>query len=575
MSNDVKERGTQSFVHDDFDPSVWDEINPYVDDLLNRKISCSKCIEGIIRDASELSEHISEKGALLYIAMTCDTESEEKRSSFLDFVENIRPKLSEFSDSLNRRLVEHEAVGNLPARYDLMIRSMKNDIDIFRKENIPLGVEQTRLVTESQTINGAMTVEFDGNEYTLPEMRRYLESNDRSIREGAWKAVVNRRMQDEERLSEIFDELVSLRHKIAKNAGFETYTDYMFRAMERFDYSKEDCLEFHDAIEAVCVPLMREINSERVGTLELGSLKPWDVNEKTGVGPDLHGRAPLRPFENVDEMVEKLSTLFHNMSNDLGEKFDKLVEMDTLDLDTRKGKAPGGYQYYLQKSRVPFIFMNAAGLQGDLETMIHEAGHAFHSIYCSHLELIGERGYPIEFAEVASMSMELMTQDQWGEFYDADDADRARIGHLEGVIFLLPWIATIDSFQHWIYSNPEHSREERAIVWNSIRDRFGSKMDWGEYSIFRDVSWQQQGHLFGVPFYYVEYGIAQLGALQLWRTQRKDQQKALTDYSNAMRLGNTKTLPELFNAADIELGFSEKHLSSLIQEVRTAMSELS
>ena len=575
MSNDVAERGTRSFVDDDFDPSVWDEINPYVDELLNRKISCSKCIEGIIRDASELSEHISEKGALLYIAMTCDTESEEKRSSFLDFVENIRPKLSEFSDSLNRRLVEHEAVGNLPARYDLMIRSMKNDIDIFRKENIPLGVEQTRLVTESQTINGAMTVEFDGNEYTLPEMRRYLESNDRSIREGAWKAVVNRRMQDKERLSEIFDELVSLRHKIAVNAGFETYTDYMFRAMERFDYSKEDCLEFHDAIEAVCVPLMREINSERVGSLELGSLKPWDVNEKTGVGPDLHGRAPLRPFKNVNEMVEKLSILFHNMSNDLGEKFDMLVEMDTLDLDTRKGKAPGGYQYYLQKSRVPFIFMNAAGLQGDLETMIHEAGHAFHSIYCSHLELIGERGYPIEFAEVASMSMELMTQDQWGEFYDADDANRARIGHLEGVIFLLPWIATIDSFQHWIYSNPEHTREERASVWNSIRDRFGSQMDWDEYSIFRDVSWQQQGHLFGVPFYYVEYGIAQLGALQLWKTQRKDQQKALTDYSNAMRLGNTKTLPELFTAADIKLGFGEQHLSSLIQEVRTAMSELS
>ena len=427
MSNDVAERGTSSFVDDEFDPSVWDEIKPYVDELLSRKISCSKCIEGIIRDASELSEHISEKGALLYIAMTCDTESDEKRSSFLDFVENIRPKLSEFSDSLNRRLVEHEAVDNLPARYDLMIRSMKNDIDIFRKENIPLGVEQTKLVTESQTINGAMTVEFDGNEYTLPEMRRYLESNDRSIREGAWKAVVNRRMQDEDRLSEIFDELVSLRHKIARNAGFETYTDYMFRAMERFDYSKEDCLEFHDAIEAVCVPLMREINSERVGSLELGSLKPWDVNEKTGVGPDLHGRAPLRPFENVNEMVGKLSTVFHNMSNDLGEKFDMLVEMDTLDLDTRKGKAPGGYQYYLQKSRVPFIFMNAAGLQGDLETMIHEAGHAFHSIYCSHLELIGERGYPIEFAEVASMSMELMTQDQWGEVYDADDADRARI----------------------------------------------------------------------------------------------------------------------------------------------------
>ena len=574
MDSNVAGKATSSFVDDGFNPGDWDEIKPYVNKLLNRKISCSKCIEGIIRDASELSEHISEKGALLYIAMTCDTESDEKRSSFLDFVENVRPKLSEFSDSLNRRLIEHEAVKNLPSRYDLMIRSMKNDVDIFRKENIPLGVEQTKLVTESQTINGAMTVEFNGNEYTLPEMRRFLESNERAIREGAWKAVSDRRMQDEERLSEIFDELIVIRSKIARNAGFDTYTDYMFRAMERFDYSKEDCLEFHDAIEAVCVPLMREINSQRVVSLDLDFLMPWDVNEKTGVGPDLQERAPLKPFDNVGEMVEKLSTLFHNMSEDLGEKFDMLVEMDTLDLDTRKGKAPGGYQYYLQKSRVPFIFMNAAGLQGDLETMIHEAGHAFHSIYCSHLELIGERGYPIEFAEVASMSMELMTQEQWGEFYDEEEANRAKMGHLEGVIFLLPWIATIDSFQHWIYSNPEHTREERARVWNSIRDRFGSNMNWEEYTKFRDVSWQQQGHLFGVPFYYVEYGIAQLGALQLWRTQRKDPEKALSDYSNAMRLGNTKTLPELFTAADIKLGFDERHLSSLIQEVRTAMAEL-
>ena len=574
MDSNMAGKGTSSFVDDGFNPGDWDEIKPYVNKLLNRKISCSKCIEGIIRDASELSEHISEKGALLYIAMTCDTESDEKRSSFLDFVENVRPKLSEFSDSLNRRLIEHEAVKNLPSRYDLMIRSMKNDVDIFRKENIPLGVEQTKLVTESQTINGAMTVEFNGNEYTLPEMRRFLESNERAIREGAWKAVSDRRMQDEERLSEIFDELIIIRSKIARNAGFDTYTDYMFRAMERFDYSKEDCLEFHDAIEAVCVPLMREINSQRVVSLDLDFLMPWDVNEKTGVGPDLQERAPLKPFDNVGEMVEKLSTLFHNMSEDLGEKFDMLVEMDTLDLDTRKGKAPGGYQYYLQKSRVPFIFMNAAGLQGDLETMIHEAGHAFHSIYCSHLELIGERGYPIEFAEVASMSMELMTQEQWGEFYDEEEANRAKMGHLEGVIFLLPWIATIDSFQHWIYSNPEHTREERARVWNSIRDRFGSNMNWEEYTKFRDVSWQQQGHLFGVPFYYVEYGIAQLGALQLWRTQRKDPEKALSDYSNAMRLGNTKTLPELFTAADIKLGFDERHLSSLIQEVRTAMAEL-
>ena len=574
MVNNGAGKNAGSYVDDDFDPSSWKEVEAYTEELLNRKISCSKCLEGIIRDASELSEHISEKGALLYIGMTCDTENEEKKGAFLDFVENVRPKLSEFSDSLNRRIVGHEAVEDLPERYDLMIRSMKNDVEIFRKENIPLSVEQTKLVTEAQTINGAMSVEYEGEEYTIPEMRVFLESNERSVREGAWKAVADRRLEDEGRLSEIFDQLIVIRNEMAINAGFETYTDYMFRAMERFDYTKDDCLEFHDAIEAVCVPLMREINSRRIRSLSLGSLRPWDVNEKTGVGPDLEGRAPLKPFADVNEMVSKLSRLFHRMSTDLGEKFDMLVEMDTLDLDTRKGKAPGGYQYYLQKSRVPFIFMNAAGLQGDLETMIHEAGHAFHSIYCGHLELIGERSYPIEFAEVASMSMELMTQNEWGEFYNDEEANRARIGHLEGIIFLLPWIATIDSFQHWIYSNPGHTRDERKNVWNSIRDRFGSNMEWGDYQGHRDTSWQQQGHLFGVPFYYVEYGIAQLGALQLWRTQRKDSVKALSDYSNAMALGNTKTLPELFSAADIELGFGEEHLGSLISEVRMAMAEL-
>ncbi len=562
------------FVPDVFDATIWENIKPLADDLMERELNCSSCIEGLISDSSELAEHISETGALLYIGMTCDTESEEKRESFLDFMSNIRPKLSEFSDALNRRIVNHSSVDDLPSRYDMMLRGMRTDVEIFRKENIPLGVRQTELVTEAQTINGAMTVEFEGEERTFPQMSKYLESNDRSQRQAAWVAMSARRMEDSERLSEIFDELVSIRHQMATNSGFESYTQYMFRAMHRFDYTIEDCLEFHDSVESVCMPILKKINKDRRDGLGIGELSPWDVNEKGGSGPDIHGREPLRPFETVDEMVEKLSEMFHEISSDLGGKFDKLVEMDTLDLDTRKGKAPGGYQYYLEKSRVPFIFMNAAGLQGDLETMIHEAGHAFHSLYCGHLELIDERDYPIEFAEVASMSMELLTQPWWDKFYESEEADRARRAHLEGVAFLLPWIATIDSFQHWIYANPGHSREERAEVWLSIRDKFGSEMDWTGHSDFRELSWQQQGHLFGVPFYYIEYGIAQLGSLQLWKTQMSDPQKALDDYANAMTLGNTRTLPELFSAADLELGFNEGHFMSLMGTVETALSEL-
>jgi len=563
------------FVSEDFDASAWENIEPYVNDLLERKLTCSKCIETLISDSSNLAEHISETGALLYIGMTCDTENSEKKDEFLNFVENVRPKLSEFSDKLNRRIIDHSSLEDLPERYNLMIRGIESDIEIFRVENIPLGVEQTKLVTKAQGITGAMTVEFEGKERTFPEMRGFLESNDRTQRKEAWKSMVNRWMENSEELSEIFDELIKIRHQIALNAGFKSYTDYMFRAMHRFDYSVEDCLIFHKSIEEICMPIVKKINSERKSSFGLNKLSPWDVNEKSGSGPDIAGKLPLRPFETVDEMVTKLSQLFHNMSNDLGAKFDKLVEMDTLDLETRKGKAPGGYQYYLEKSRIPFIFMNAAGLQGDLETMIHESGHAFHSLYCGHLELIDERDYPIEFAEVASMSMELLTQPGWSIFYEEqEDADRAKISHLEGVIFLLPWIATIDAFQHWIYANPEHTREERKLQWISLRERFGSVMDWEGNEDFRELSWQQQGHLFGVPFYYVEYGIAQLGALQLWQTHRKNPKKALKDYSNAMELGNTKTLPDLFAAAELELGFDAEHLNSLIGEVEIAMSEI-
>ena len=564
-----------TFVPDDFDASKWENIEPYVNDLLSRELTCSSCLEKAISDSSNLAEHISETGALLYIGMTCDTENEKKKNEFLHFVENVRPKLSEFSDALNRRIAGHPSLEDLSERYTLMIRGIISDIEIFRTENIPLGVEQTKLVTKAQGITGAMTVEFEGKERTFPEMKAFLESNDREKREKAWKSMVNRWMDNSEDLSEIFDELIKIRHQIALNAGFDTYTDYMFRAMHRFDYSVEDCLTFHDSIEKVCMPIVKDINEKRRVAFGLEKLSPWDVNEKTGSGPDVNGERPLRPFESVQDMVTKLSQLFHNMSEDLGNKFDKLVEMDTLDLETRKGKAPGGYQYYLEKSRVPFIFMNAAGLQGDLETMIHESGHAFHSLYCGHLDLIDERNYPIEFAEVASMSMELLTQDEWGIFYEnSNEVNRARISHLEGVVYLLPWIATIDAFQHWIYANPNHTRDERKECWLSLREKFGSDMNWNGNKEFRELSWQQQGHLYGVPFYYVEYGIAQLGALQLWQTHRKDPEKALIDYSNAMELGNTKTLPDLFAAAELKLGFDEKHLNSLIKEVKIAMSEI-
>jgi len=500
--------------------------------------------------------------------MTCHTDDEVIQKAWMDFVENVEPKLSEYSDILNRRIVEHDAVGELPERYEILIKGLTTNIEIFREENIPLQTQATKLVTEYNEICGAQMVEFDGEQKTFAQMAIYLENTNREIREAAWKSVAERRYEDNERISEIYDELIAIRHEIATNAGFDGYQQYMFAAMHRFDYTIEDCLEFHNSIEAICQPLRHRTDEERRGALDLETLRPWDMSV------DVHGRPPLQPFKEVQEMVDGCSSIFHAMSDELGNYFDLLDANDCLDLDSRKGKAPGGYQYYLQKSRLPFIFMNAAGTQRNVETMIHEAGHAFHSFYSGHLDLIHERDAPIEFAEVASMSMELLTHPHWEQFYSSEEANRARRSHLEDIIALMPWIATIDAFQHWIYANPEHTREERAEKWLELSERFGPKVDMNGFEDIREVSWQRQGHLFGVPFYYVEYGIAQLGALQMWQYHRRDKQDALARYKSGLALGYTRGLTELFEASGLTLSFSESHLDSLIGEIDNALAEI-
>ena len=557
-----------SFVPKDLDGSSWESIEPFMNDLRDRKLSCSNCLETFIADRSSLSEVISEARARLYIDMTCHTDDEDIQKSWMQFVENVQPKLSEYSDTLNRRLVEHQALDELPERFGILVKGIKTDIAIFREENIPLSTQATKLVTEYNEICGAQMVEFDGELKTFAQMAIYFENTDRKIREDAWKAVSERRFEDNERVSEIYDELIQIRHKMATNAGFEGFQQYMFASMHRFDYSIEDCLEFHESIETVCQPLRHRTDGERMRDLGIDSLRPWDM------GVDVKGRPPLQPFNDVQEMVDGCSRIFHNMSEELGNYFDQLDANDCLDLDSRKGKAPGGYQYYLQKSRLPFIFMNAAGTQRNIETMIHEAGHAFHSFYSGHLDLIHERDSPIEFAEVASMSMELLTHPHWEEFYDNKDADRARRKHLEDIISFMPWMATIDAFQHWVYANPNHSREERAEKWLELGERFGPKVNMTGFEDIHKVSWQRQGHLFGVPFYYVEYGIAQLGALQMWKYHRRDTQDALDRYKAGLSLGYTRGLTELFQASGLELSFSESYVGELIGEIDEALAEL-
>ena len=551
------------------DAKKWDELQPIYQEFLDREIVSADALESWLLELGQFDAYVGETGSMLYVDMTCDTENEEVKQAYLDFVEQVQPELAKVGDSLNRKLAESPYADELDSvEYNVLLRDTRMGIAIFREENIALGTELTKLGQRYNEICGAMTVQFDGEERTMQQMGKYLQVNDREVRESAYRAVGERRFQDAEEIDELYDKMIALRHQVAQNAGYENFRDYTFDSKRRFDYTPTDCEAFQTAIEQICVPLMREIDGERRDALGLKALRMWDM------GHDVQGRNPLQPFTEVEEMVAGTSRMFHRLSSELGEFFDSLRDGTSLDLDSRKGKAPGGYQLQRDHSRKPFIFMNATGLQRDLETMVHEAGHAFHSIYADEIPLVDYRSAPIEFCEVAAMSMELLTHDFLDEFYSSDDANRAVREHLEGIVSILAWIATIDAFQHWIYTNPGHSKEERHQQWLNLGDRFGSILDWTGFEDWRKVGWQRQLHLFSYPFYYIEYGIAQLGALQLWLQYQKNPQTALDNYAKSMRLGGSRPLPELFEAGEMSFDLGNSTVQGLIDAVRAELDEL-
>ena len=554
---------------DGVDATQWSELEPHYQNFLNREINSANALEDWLLELGRFDAYVGETGSMLYVNMTCDTENEEVKQAYLDFVEKVQPELAKISDLLNRKLAECPHADELdPVEYNVLLRDIRMDLALFREENIPLGTELTKLGQRYNEICGAMTVEFDGEERTMQQMGKYLQVNEREIRENAYETVGERRFENSEEIDELYEKMIELRHQIAQNAGYENFRDYIFDAKHRFDYTPADCEAFQDAVENICVPLMRDVDEERRQTLNLESLRMWDL------GNDVHGREPLRPFTEVDEMVSGTSRMFHRLSPELGEFFDSLRDGTSLDLDSRKGKAPGGYQLQRDHSRKPFIFMNATGLQRDLETMVHEAGHAFHSIYADDIPLVDYRSAPLEFCEVAAMTMELLTHDFLDEFYSDEEAQRAVRNHLEGIVSILPWIATIDAFQHWVYTNPGHSREERHAKWLELGDRFGSVLDWTGFEDWRKVGWQRQLHLFSYPFYYIEYGIAQLGALQMWLQYRDKPEMALANYATAMRLGGSRPLPDLFEAGGMQFNLGRPTVQGLIDAVRDQLAEL-
>jgi len=567
----IPTRPIRKFVPEDLIIDSWDKIKSLFDNLVEREISSASELEKWMLDQSELSAVLEEDMAWRYIKMNIDTTDGELGERFSFWIKEISPNTAPYSHKLNVKLIECPFLKELDQeKYRIYLRSVKKQIEIFREENIPLFTVMEEKQQEYGAISAKMSIEVDGEKMTMQKAAQLLKSTDRVKREEVYNKISTRRLQDEKALDDLFDELIDLRQEIAKNAGFDNYRDYMFAAMGRFDYTPKDCFNFHDAIAQEIVPIINSFEQKRKAKLGYTSYKPWDT------AVDVDGLAPLKPFEGGTELTDLSVECFNRLRPYFGECLSTMKAMKHLDLESKNGKAPGGFMYPLYEIGVPFIYMNAVGSQRDLVTMVHEGGHAVHSFLSRDLAMTEFKSTPSEVAELASMAMELLSMDHWDVFYnDAADLKRAKLEQLEKALETLPWVASIDKFQHWIYTT-EHTAQQRKEKWLTISSELGNQiLDWeGNENVHANL-WQKQLHLYEVPFYYVEYGMAQLGAIAMWRSYKQLGEQGLDNYMDALKLGYTKTIGEIYETAGIKFDFSASYVKELADFIKDELEKLS
>lgn len=545
--------------------NTWEDLKPHFDELLNRPINNYSEYLLFIYDWNGLLVNISEEGGWRYIKMTCHTNDEQLKEKYLRFVTEIEPHLQLTQNLLNKKNYESPYFTTLSEDYFLIFKkNLKKDIELFREKNVALFTKIQELQQKYAEISGQQTIQYEGKTLTLQQASIYLKNKNRNIRKEVYYLINERRKQDEKRLNELLNSLIEIRHQAALNTGFENYRDYMHQALGRYDYSVDDCKKFHQSVEQTVVPVVQTIHRIRQKKLSLeNDYYPWDTQV------DMYGLEPLKVFETEEEFVNKSIECFQQIDTFFADCLKEMNRLKHLDLSSRIGKAPGGYQYPLYKSGVPFIFMNAVGLHRDLVTLMHETGHAVHFFLNNHYPVLDFKSPPSEVAELASMSMELITMEHWDVFFkDKKDLKRARQQQLESVIDALPWIAAIDRFQHLLYENPNHSIEERYQYWLDTYNKFSAKnVIYKGLEEFLKIRWQAQLHIYEVPFYYIEYGFAQLGAIAVWKNYKQDAQKTLQQYKDALLLGNTQSITQIYKTAGIEFNFSKDYIQSLIEFV--------
>ncbi|MEL6593205.1 MAG: M3 family oligoendopeptidase [Bacteroidota bacterium] len=554
-------KAKRTFIPYDFVINNWEDLKPHYEFLIAQEPDSVSSLEAFLRQINELDSVVAEDFAWRHIKMTCDTQDVALRESYQTFVQEIMPQLSMYEDKLNRKIVENPYFQQLdPQQYRTYTRQLEREINLFRKENVALKAKDQSVAQQYGAISGKMTIEHEGQEITLQQAGKFMEARDRGLRQEIWEKTARRRLDDAQQIQTIFDELLEIRHQTAQNAGYDSFTRYKFDQMGRFDYTLGDTHAFHDAVEKVVRPVYERLMEERKNKLGLDKIRPWDLSV------DIFGEAPLKPFEEAKDLLHKSINVLGGLKPELGEMIALMNQMGYLDLDSRVGKAPGGYNYPLMEVGVPFIFMNAAGSQTDVITMLHESGHAVHSFLTRNIRLNALKRTPSEVAELAAMSMELLCLDGYEKFYqDSEELTRAKKNQLQRCIVVFPWIASVDAFQQWIYDHPGHSQEERNAAWTRLYYRFhGHTVDWSGYEEMLASMWLRQGHIFDVPFYYIEYAIAQLGALAVWRNFKQQPDQGLQQYLDALALGYTRTIPEIYEAAGIRFDFSADYVAQSV-----------
>ncbi|MDD3050306.1 MAG: M3 family oligoendopeptidase [Candidatus Cloacimonetes bacterium] len=568
-TNETIKKPKRRYFPENLNLTDWNELEKHFLTLVESPINSPEELIQLLEKSGELNDILREESALRYIKMTCFADQEKYEKAFNSFYSEIIAKTQPFSFELEKKFY------NSPYRKELsedkfahLNRIISNSIELYREENIPLFVKEQELASKYGAINSKLTVNYKGEEKTLSQLSVFLKNQDRSVREEVWYLRVNRIQEVSDELNVLFDEMKEIRLLQAKNAGFQNYRDYKHQSMGRFSYTPEDIFKFHDAIEKHVLPFLKERNEYRRTKLGIDTVRPWDTSV------DLDGKM-LKPFSNIEEFIDKALKILNRINPEYALRLNKMKNSKLLDLDNRKGKAPGGYNYPLAETGAPFIFMNAVGLHRDVVTLLHESGHAMHTFASNHIKIDPYKETPSEVAELASIAMEFISMDYWSEFYpDKDDLRKARLEQLEGSLSFLPWCMIVDAFQQWIYTNPNHTATERHAYFESLMDRFGSGVDWSGLENYKSLMWLFQLHIFEVPFYYIEYGISQLGAMAIYRNYRKSgKEKALSMYDDFLKLGYSKPVDKIYETAGIKFDFSEGYIRELVDFIREEMNK--